>query len=116
MKVRDIVQSALADKIFQYGVEKMKTSIGRIIDVKPVEQVKVIENVGRTFGLQESEQASILTYLIKGGDFNQFGLVNAVTRASQDVDDYERATDLERIGGQVLELTGRSWDNIVKIN
>ena len=36
-------------------------------------------------------------------DFSQFGLVNAVTRASQDVDNYNRATELERIGEQFLE-------------
>ena len=33
-----------------------------------------------------------------------WGLHSAVTRFSQDVDDYERATDLEYIGGELLSV------------
>lgn len=38
-----------------------------------------------------------------GNDFSHYGLVNAVTRSSQDVQDYNRATELERVGGILLE-------------
>ena len=38
-----------------------------------------------------------------GNDLSHYGLVNAVTRASQDIEDYNRATELERIGGVLLE-------------
>lgn len=38
-----------------------------------------------------------------GNDYSHFGLVNAVTRSSQDVADYNRATELERIGGTLLD-------------
>ena len=31
--------------------------------------------------------------------------LNAVTRASQDVSDYQRATELERLGGEILAAT-----------
>ena len=40
-----------------------------------------------------------------GSDVSSYGLINAVTRASQDVEDYNRATDLERIGGELLAGT-----------
>lgn len=46
---------------------------------------------------------SILRHFIMGNDFSHFGLVNAVTRSSQDVADYNRATELERIGGTLLD-------------
>ena len=36
------------------------------------------------------------------GDCSQYGLINAVTRASQDIEDYGRATELERLGGELL--------------
>ena len=42
----------------------------------------------------------MLRDLIEGGDLSGFGLVNAVTHYSQQVDDYDRATDLEAIGGR----------------
>ena len=38
-----------------------------------------------------------------GNDFSAFGLVTAVTRSSQDVSDYNRATELERLGGTLLD-------------
>ena len=42
-------------------------------------------------------------------DYTAFGLVNAVTRCSQDIPDYNRATELERLGGTLL-------DESVKLN
>ena len=42
------------------------------------------------------------------------GIVNALTRTSQDVESYDRATDLERFGGQLAASTGREWSEIAK--
>lgn len=39
-----------------------------------------------------------------GGDSTWYGLINAVTAASGEMDAYERATDLERIGGDMLSM------------
>jgi hypothetical protein len=47
--------------------------------------------------------------LIEGGDLSRWGLVNAVTSTSQDAANYDRATELERIGGQVVELKQAEW-------
>jgi hypothetical protein len=115
MKVRDIVQSALSADIFTNGVEKMRKAIGNKIEAKPADTIKVIENVDKVYGLQNGESLDILSWLMKGGDLNQFGLVNAITRTSQDVKDYERATELERMGGAILELQGRSWESLARI-
>jgi hypothetical protein len=35
--------------------------------------------------------------------------INAVTRASQDEADYDAATDLERVGGQLITLAPTEW-------
>ena len=42
--------------------------------------------------------------LFMQGDRSRYGLVNAVTAASKIAKTYERATDLERIGGEILAL------------
>ena len=42
--------------------------------------------------------------LFIGGDNSRYGLVNAVTSASKIAKSYERATELERIGGEILAL------------
>jgi hypothetical protein len=41
-----------------------------------------------------------------------YGLSNAITRASQDVESYDRATALEGIGWQVATMTKNQWEEI----
>ena len=43
--------------------------------------------------------------MITGGDFSLYGLANAVTRFSQDVESYDRATKLEEIGYSVMTMS-----------
>jgi hypothetical protein len=69
----------------------------------------VVELSSRKLGLLESEGKSVLKHLIEGGDVSRFGLYNAITRMSQDVESYDRATELERIGAQVIELPKADW-------
>lgn len=72
----------------------------------------VIELTGKAYDLNQPEQDSILNYLIKGGDLSLYGLSNAITRASQDVESYDRATTLEGIGWQVATMTKNQWEEI----
>ena len=69
----------------------------------------VIELTGKAFDLNQGEQDSILSYLIQGGDLSLYGLTNAITRASQDVESYDRATALEGIGWQVATMPAAQW-------
>jgi hypothetical protein len=63
-------------------------------------------------GLGEDEKTGVFDRLIKDGDFTQWGLVNAITRYSQDVDSYERANDLEGFGGEILAMDAPAWKNM----
>ena len=54
--------------------------------------------------LNQSERGSILRHFIMGADNSKYGLIQAVTRASQDIEDYDRATTLERLGGELLAI------------
>ena len=64
--------------------------------------VAAVERIGELKGLTEGERSGVLRHLIEGGDLTTWGLHSAVTRYSQDVDDYGRATDLELLGGELL--------------
>ncbi|MDQ6772201.1 MAG: hypothetical protein M3024_04315 [Candidatus Dormibacteraeota bacterium] len=44
-----------------------------------------------------------------GGDLARYGALNAVTRAAQDAEDYDRATELEALGGVVLAMDHADW-------
>jgi hypothetical protein len=47
-----------------------------------------------------------------GSVSGQYGLANAVTRSSQDIHDYDQATELEKLGGKVIELNDKEWSRI----
>ncbi len=68
-----------------------------------------VEEVSNRFKLAEAETKSVLDNLIAGSDNSLFGLVNAVTRAAESVESYDRAIELERMGGQILELPTKIW-------
>ncbi len=55
-----------------------------------------------------------MRHLIEGGDLSAYGLVNAVTHYSQDVEDYDRATEFEALGGRLIELTAGEWKSVVE--
>ncbi len=100
LKVQDIVSAAVDDARFSLTVNRMRASM----DIRTGDDpFKTVEVLGDKYVLNKTERASILRQFIMGNDFTAFGLVNAVTRSSQDVADYNRATELERLGGTLLE-------------
>jgi hypothetical protein len=75
--------------------------------------VAVVEKTVKRFGLTEGEGTGILEHLVKGGDLSGFGLLNAVTAYAQDDNlDYDRATDLEKLGGTIIELKPNQWQEL----
>ena len=106
-KVNDVTMSALDSIRFRENLAKLAQTTA--IDTgKPQEAVEI---VGATFGLLEQEQETVLTHLAKGGDLSLWGLANAVTRSAEDMESYDRAIELERIGGQVIELPANTFNN-----
>lgn len=108
MKVQDIVSAAVDETKFILAVDKMRQAKNIKTGDNLVETVEVL---GDKYLLNKNERASVLRHFIMDEDFSQFGLVNAVTRTSQDVEDYNRATELERIGGTILEDSVKTKKN-----
>lgn len=109
LKVQDIVRASLSDAQFKKVIESAQRAAGMLIQDSPVE---VVNRAAAHFNLTDGEAGGILTHLIQGGDLSAWGLANAFTRHSQDVSDYERATDFERLGGQIIELPRRDWETL----
>ena len=109
LKLRDTTLAAIEEARFAQIVNKLEESnnariTGRVQDV--------IELTGKTYDLNQFEQDNILNYLIQGGDLSLYGLSNAITRTSQDVESYDRATTLEGIGWQVATMPAAQWKEI----
>ena len=74
--------------------------------------MKAVELLSNKFKLQRSESSGVLQHLIQGGDLSQWGLLNAVTRTAQDVESYDRATELEELGATVMSLPSAQWKQL----
>ena len=109
LKLRDATLAAIEEARFRQIVDKLEESAGAKITGRVQD---VIELTGKAYDLNQPEQDSILKYLIKGGDLSLYGLSNAITRTSQDVDSYDRATALEGIGWQVATMPANQWKEI----
>ena len=110
--MRDITNAAMTGSMFDDIVAQLTAARTQGIPGSIVNTV--IERVSNRFGILEGEQGSILGHLIDGGELNKFGLHNAVTRASQDMDSYARATEFEHIGGEIIVLPQRDWDALIR--
>jgi hypothetical protein len=99
--VQDAVGAMFNAERFNKRLDQYREAGARTIDADPV---AVVEVAAKRLDLNEAERTSVLTHLIRGGDLSQWGLANAVTRAAQDSESYDRATELEAAGGRVIEL------------
>ncbi|MBY0242001.1 MAG: DUF932 domain-containing protein [Burkholderiaceae bacterium] len=111
LKVRDLVQTAVSEATFDLISEKMRKTMGIKLVGNPVKAVEVLSN---RYALNEAECAGVLRHLFQEHDLSGYGLLNAVTGYAQDVDDYDRATEFEELGGKLLELSAADWRPIVE--
>lgn len=107
-KVADVINGVFDTNRFKSLVEKFAATK----DVKIVGAVEVVEKVAKQFRLTDGEQKSVLDHLVEGGDLSLFGLVNATTRTAEDAADYDRAIELERMGGDIIELPPTMWSKV----
>jgi hypothetical protein len=110
-QVRDVVKAAFDKAKFDALVEKVKGATQDVIDGDPI---KVIDFAAKKLNFNEGEKSSILKHLIQGGELSRFGLYNAVTRTAEDLPDYDRASEFERIGGKIIELPANDWREIAR--
>ncbi len=113
MKVRDVLRGMLEESAFPGYMGKVKDAAAQRIEADPF---AVVEVTAKRYRLTEAEKRSVLTHFLAGhngqSELTRYGLIQAVTRASQDVEDYDRATELEQLGGQILELAPVQWRNL----
>jgi hypothetical protein len=110
-QVRDIITGAFDLARFKEVTKKLEEAT---TDRIQADVPKVIEVVGKKFGFNEGEKKGILQRLIEGGDLTRYGLHSAITRNAEDVPDYDRASEMERFGGRVIELPRNQWQEILK--
>lgn len=109
LKVRDVVRASFDSVRFEQHLQLMRGATQERIEGNPSESVKVLS---KKLQLTEFEEGSILRHLIEGGDTSRWGIANAVTRTAQDVESYDRATELEGMGSNILLFPKQEWQQI----
>lgn len=109
LKVRDVLRGSFDEARFAERLQVMRAAAdGQRLEA-PVAAIKLL---GKKLGITEGEQNSVLKHLIEGADLTRWGVLNAVTRTAQDADNYDRATELETIGGNILYFPHKQWDEV----
>lgn len=111
LKMRDVVRGAFNEEVFNGWLAKMRETTEHKIEGNPV---KAVEVLGNKLGITQGESEGVLRHLIEGANLTQYGLLNAVTRYSQDIESYDRASDFEAMGGKVLSLPANDWKEVAQ--
>ena len=112
LKIRDTVRAAVDQARFESVVNLMKRGTEAKITTQDIP--KMVELASTDYGLSKAESGGVLDHLIRDGELSLYGLANAVTRAAQDVESYDRSTALESIGYSMLAMDGKSWERYQK--
>src|ERR1051325_4683544 len=108
LHTRDVLAPAFDEAVFRKNVGKLEAATTRAIETTRIEQV--VEVVTERFNIAtDTLRGAILKRFVEGGDLTQFGISQAITREAQEVESYDLASDLERIGGKVIELPTGQW-------
>ncbi len=113
MRLEDSVRAAVSQTSFEKIVGQMREATESKIKAEAVPQV--IELTSKEFGFTENEGKGILGHLIEGGDLSRYGLANAVTRYAQDVESYDRSTDLEAAGYEIITMAPALWHRMEQL-
>ena len=113
LKIRDTIKTALDEVHFGNLIDQMKAATEVKIETRHIPEM--VQMAAPEFGYTKKEGEGILDYLIRGGDLTMYGLSNAVTRYAQDVSSYDRSTELEAIGYNILTMNPRLWKNLQEV-
>ena len=108
LKARDAVRQVLGGGFMADLLSRLRDST----EEQVADPIKAVEEVTRHFNLSQDDGRGLLTHFLGGRDHTRYGLVQAVTRHSQDVADYDRASDFEALGYEVLTLPRQTWREV----
>lgn len=98
LRLRDTIRTLGGEGIRDIAARRIAAASGQPLP----DPAGAVEELAKAGSITEGEGVDVLRHLIQGGDVSTWGLIQAVTRSAQDVPDYDRATELEALGGVML--------------
>jgi hypothetical protein len=110
-QLRDHVMDCVDEDKFKATVDKFNASAQDELD-SSIEPEDAIESVGKRFSLSESEVKQAKRSLLEDGDYSRWGFANAITNIAHKSEDYDRATELQELGGNIINLNPKQWQRV----
>ena len=111
LELRDTLKASGDQQAFNKYLDLMRAAASSEAIQRPVEAVEVLSS---QFAFNDSEKNSILENLIRDRDYSKWGALNAVTYVANTAEDCDRASELEEIGGRILNLNPTQWQTIAR--
>jgi len=109
LKIRDAVSQLSDPANFQRIIDNLRTAAESVTVQNPI---KAVEQLGKAFVMPQSELDGVLETFIKAGDYSKYGMINSVTAQANELESYDRAFELEIMGGQLLKMPVKQWEKI----
>jgi len=94
-------------------------TLARLRDVAdqelPAEPTLVVESLAARYNLLKPEADSALLALAEGRDYTRWGLANAVTVLANTATNYDRAVELETLGGRIMQMPKSDYSALAKM-
>lgn len=110
LKFQDMVRTVVDRVKFEAVVDKMRRAKGAEITTSNIPAM--VELAGSDFGYSLQEASGILDCLIRGEDLTLYGFANATTQFAQTVQSYDRSTQLESIGYNIMTMSNAKWNKL----
>jgi hypothetical protein len=104
--IRDVIEDTSNEVAFEQVTESIRLAQDSAQILRPI---KSVEYVAKELSLSSSEAEKVTESLIRDRDYSKWGMVNAITNTANTVDNYDRASELETLGGQVLTFPPQQW-------
>lgn len=114
LEMRDMVRTAMSDDFFSKVMGQVADAAE--VKIKAADVEPVVQNVTTRFRLTEAERSGMLGHMIEGGEMSLWGLINSITREAQDVESYDRSTELEALGGSLLSLPKAELHELLSVD
>ena len=117
-QLQKLLEECFSEEKFERVVERLTSTAHLSTTIKNLDPhpeskkrtIPALVVVGKEFGLSQNAQQNVFDALHKDGDFTQWGFANAITRTANDHSNYDEATKLEEIGGNILSFPQRLWN------
>ena len=115
LQLRDEIDRLTSPATFQARLERLKAAADTSVVERGVSPVDTMKSVAKSLELSQEEHTAALTSFLTANDFTRWGLANAITSVANEHPRYDRAVELEAVGGRIMAMPTRDLWEMVEV-